>query len=62
MNNGFTSWDKAWLPLVVAGAGVLGYHGVVSAEGASFITESAPTLLAMIGQAVLVGWRKNKGT
>jgi len=60
MNNGFTSWDKAWLPLVVAGAGVLGYHGWISAEGASFITESTPTLLAMIGQAVLVGWRKNK--
>ncbi len=60
MNNGFTSWDKMWLPLVVAGAGVLGFHGYVSAEGVSFITESAPTLLAMIGQAVLVGWRKNK--
>ena len=60
MNNGFTSWDKAWLPLVVAGAGVLGYQGWISTEGVSFITASAPTLLAMIGQAVLVGWRKNK--
>jgi len=60
MNNGITRWDKAWLPLIVAGAGVLGYQGWVSAEGVSFITTSAPTLLAMVGQAVLVGWRKNK--
>ena len=60
MNEGFTRWDKAWLPLVVAGAGVLGYHGIVSPEGVNFITTSAPTLLAMIAQAVLVGWRKNK--
>lgn len=60
MNNGFTRWDKAWLPLIVAGAGVLGFHGYVSAEGVSFITESAPALLAMGAQAVLVLWRKNK--
>ncbi len=60
MNKGFTRWDKAWLPLVVAGAGVLGFHGYVSAEGVSFITASAPALLAMIGQAGLVLWRKNK--
>ena len=60
MNNGFTRWDKAWLPLVIADAGVLGFHGYVSAEGVSFITQSAPALLAMIGQAGLVLWRKNK--
>ncbi|NIT36967.1 MAG: hypothetical protein GTN49_10800 [candidate division Zixibacteria bacterium] len=62
MKDGFTSWDKAWLPLVVAGAGVLGYHGVISAEGANFITESGPTLLAMVAQAVIVFFRPNKGT
>lgn len=60
MNNGFTRWDKAWLPLVLAGAGVLGYQGWISAEGVSFITESAPALLAMVAQAGLVLWRKNK--
>ena len=60
MNNGITRWDKAWLPLVVAGGGVLGYYGYVSPEGVSFINESAPVLLAMGAQAALVLWRKNK--
>ena len=60
MNEGFTTWDKAWLPLVVAGAGVLGYHGVISPSEAGFVSDSAPTLLAMIAQAILVFARKNK--
>jgi hypothetical protein len=60
MNKGITSFDKAWVPLVVAGAGVLGFYGITSPEQTSWIADAAPAALAMIAQAVLVFWKKNK--
>lgn len=60
MNEGITTFDKAWLPFALAGVGVLGYHGIVSEEQASFLTQSLPALIPMAAQAVLVFWRKNK--
>lgn len=60
MNKGITSFDKAWVPLVVAGAGVLGFYGITSTEQTSWIVSAAPAGLAMIAQAVLVFWKKNK--
>ena len=60
MNNGFTSFDKAWVPFVIACAGLLGYYGVTSPEQSTWIVDTAPAGLAMAAQAVLVFWRKNK--
>lgn len=60
MNKGITSFDKAWVPLVVAGAGVLGFYGITSTEQTAWIVDAAPAGLAMLAQAVLVFWKKNK--
>jgi len=60
MNNGITSFDKAWVPFVVAGAGLLGYYGITSGEQTAWIADNVTAIIAMGAQAALVFWKKNK--
>lgn len=60
MNKGMTTFDKVWVPFVVAGAGVLGYYGITSGEQTAWVADNATVILAMAAQAVLVFWKKNK--
>lgn len=57
---GFTTWDKAWLPAIIAAIGVAVYHGLFSVEQADWLKTAATVLLPIIGQAVLTFWSSNK--
>lgn len=56
----FTGFDKAWLPFVIAGVGVLVYHGFLTGEQGKVLGESIGPMAIALAQAILVFLFPNK--